>query len=57
MRAVGPGRTIRAMKIAAVQMISGPDWPANRDAAARLVGEAAAAGASRSSRAAASSRR
>ncbi|MDP1899221.1 MAG: carbon-nitrogen hydrolase family protein [Rubrivivax sp.] len=33
------------MKIAAVQMISGPGWPANRDAAARLVGEAAAAGA------------
>lgn len=33
------------MKIAAVQMVSTPDWPANRDAAARLVREAAAAGA------------
>jgi deaminated glutathione amidase len=33
------------MKIAAVQMISSPDWPRNRDAAARWVGEAAAAGA------------
>jgi deaminated glutathione amidase len=33
------------MKIAAVQMVSSPDWPANRDAAARLVGQAAAAGA------------
>jgi deaminated glutathione amidase len=33
------------MKIAAVQMVSTPDWPANREAAARLVAEAAAAGA------------
>jgi nitrilase len=33
------------MKIAAVQMVSGPEWPANRDAAARLVARAAAAGA------------
>ena len=33
------------MKIAAVQMVSGPDWGANRDAAARLVAQAAAAGA------------
>ena len=33
------------MKIAAVQMVSTPDWPANRDAAARLVAQAAAAGA------------
>ena len=33
------------MKIAAVQMVSTPDWPANRDSAARLVGQAAAAGA------------
>jgi nitrilase len=30
------------MKIAAVQMVSTPDWPANRDAAARLVAQAAA---------------
>jgi predicted amidohydrolase len=40
--------TIRAMsltRIAAVQMVSAPDWDANRDAAARLVAEAAAAGA------------
>jgi deaminated glutathione amidase len=36
---------MRAMKIAAVQMVSTPDWPANRDAAARLVAQAAAAGA------------
>ncbi len=35
----------RRMKIAAVQMVSTPDWPHNRDAAARLVGKAAAAGA------------
>lgn len=35
----------RRMKIAAVQMVSTPDWPSNRDAAARLVAEAAAAGA------------
>jgi nitrilase len=34
-----------AMKIAAVQMVSGPEWPANRDAAARLIAAAAAAGA------------
>ena len=33
------------MKIAAVQMVSTPDWPANRDAAARLVRQAAASGA------------
>jgi predicted amidohydrolase len=33
------------MKIAAVQMVSTPDWPSNRDAAARLIGQAAAAGA------------
>jgi deaminated glutathione amidase len=33
------------MKIAAVQMVSTPDWPANRASAARLVQEAAAAGA------------
>jgi nitrilase len=33
------------MKIAAVQMVSTPDWEANRDAAARLVAQAAAAGA------------
>jgi nitrilase len=33
------------MKIAAVQMVSTPDWPANRDAAAAGVRRAAAAGA------------
>ncbi|MBA4175863.1 MAG: acyltransferase [Leptothrix sp. (in: Bacteria)] len=33
------------MKIAAVQMVSTPDWPRNREAAARLVAAAAAAGA------------
>ncbi|MBE0547253.1 MAG: carbon-nitrogen hydrolase family protein [Rubrivivax sp.] len=33
------------MKIAAVQMVSTPDWPDNRDAAARLIRQAAAAGA------------
>jgi deaminated glutathione amidase len=33
------------MKIAAVQMVSTPQWPHNRDAAARLVAQAAAAGA------------
>ncbi len=33
------------MKIAAVQMVSTPDWPANREAARRLVAQAAAAGA------------
>ena len=32
-------------KIAAVQMVSTPEWPRNRDAAARLVGDAARAGA------------
>ena len=34
-----------AMKIAAVQMVSSPDWPANREAAARLIAQAATAGA------------
>ena len=34
------------MKIAAVQMVSTPDWPANRATAARLIAQAAAAGAS-----------
>ena len=33
------------MKIAAVQMVSSPDWDRNRDAAARLVAQAAHAGA------------
>ena len=33
------------MKIAALQMVSAPDWPANRDTAARLIAQAAAAGA------------
>jgi nitrilase len=33
------------MKIAALQMVSAPEWPANRDTAARLVAKAAAAGA------------
>jgi len=33
------------MKIAAVQMVSTPEWPANRAAAARLIAESAAAGA------------
>ncbi len=33
------------MKIAAVQMVSGPDWAANRDTAEQLVATAAAAGA------------
>ena len=33
------------MKIAAVQMVSAPEWPTNRDAAARLIAQAAAAGA------------
>ena len=33
------------MKIAAVQMVSTPDWPVNRDTAARLIAQAAAAGA------------
>ena len=38
------GHNVR-MKIAAVQMVSAPDWPTNREAAARLIAEAAAAGA------------
>jgi nitrilase len=33
------------MKVAAVQMVSTPDWPSNRASAERLVREAAAAGA------------
>jgi nitrilase len=33
------------MKIAAVQMVSAPEWPANREAAARLIAQAAASGA------------
>lgn len=33
------------MKIAAVQMVSTPDWPHNREAAARLIAQAADAGA------------
>jgi deaminated glutathione amidase len=33
------------MKVAAVQMVSAPEWPRNRDAAARLIAQAAAAGA------------
>ena len=33
------------MKIAAVQMVSSPEWAANRESAARLIGQAAAAGA------------
>ena len=33
------------MKIAAVQMVSAPEWAANRDAAVRLIAQAAAAGA------------
>ena len=33
------------MKIAAVQMVSAPDWPSNRESAARLVAQAAEAGA------------
>jgi nitrilase len=33
------------MKIAAVQMVSTPEWPANREAATRLIAQAAAAGA------------
>ncbi len=35
----------RRMKIAAIQMLSTPDWARNRDAAARLVARAAANGA------------
>jgi deaminated glutathione amidase len=37
--------SMQAMKIAAVQMVSTPDWPSNRDAAARLVAEASSKGA------------
>ena len=33
------------MKIAAVQMVSAPDWPSNCEAAARLIAQAAGAGA------------
>ena len=33
------------MKIAAIQMVSTPNWPSNRDAAALLIAQAAAAGA------------
>jgi predicted amidohydrolase len=33
------------MKIAALQMVSTPDWPSNRDSAQRLMAQAAAAGA------------
>ena len=33
------------MKIAALQLVSAPDWPRNRDTAARLIADAAAAGA------------
>ncbi len=33
------------MKVAALQMVSSPEWPANRDSAARLIAQAAAAGA------------
>ena len=36
---------MRAMKIAAVQMVSTPDWGRNRDSAARLIAQAAQAGA------------
>lgn len=38
-------RDNHTMKIAAVQMVSAPEWETNRDAAARLVAQAAAAGA------------
>lgn len=38
-------RAMTLMKIAAVQMVAAPEWQANRDAAARLVAQAAAAGA------------
>ena len=41
--ALGPYH--EGMKIAALQMVSTPDWPSNRDAAARLIAAAAAAGA------------
>jgi nitrilase len=40
-----PGDFRPSVTIAAVQMVSSPAWPANRDAAARLVAQAAAAGA------------
>jgi predicted amidohydrolase len=36
---------MRVMKIAAVQMVSTPDWGLNRDSAARLIAQAAQAGA------------
>jgi deaminated glutathione amidase len=39
------GMTTPLTKIAAVQMVATPDWLPNRDAAARLVAQAAAAGA------------
>jgi predicted amidohydrolase len=39
------GNYHRHMKMAAAQMVSTPDWAQNRDAAARLVAQAAAAGA------------
>ena len=42
---VGVAKHNRLMKIAAVQMVSTPEWDANRDAAARLIAAAAAAGA------------
>lgn len=47
---VAPGYLVHGgydpgMKVAAVQMVSAPDWPANRVAADRLVREAVAAGA------------
>ena len=41
--ALGPYH--EGMKTAALQMVSTPDWPSNRDAAARLIAAAAAAGA------------
>ncbi len=37
--------TMCRMKIAALQMVSTPDWPSNRDCALRLIAQAAAAGA------------
>ena len=37
--------TMCRMKIAALQMVSTPDWPSNRDSAQRLLRQAAAAGA------------
>jgi nitrilase len=36
---------MRAMKIAAVQMVSTPDWPSNRRSAERLIAQAAQSGA------------